>query len=137
MEPSHNNYQSPTELPNPEANPQHVSEQSLAARPEVQGSQQSTPGVGGQQPLQVPVSVPSINPPAISSIVDSTQPAAQSTAALIADDADLIEKEWVARAKAIVLQTKDDPYQQNTEMNKVKADYLKKRYNKDLKVSEN
>jgi hypothetical protein len=55
---------------------------------------------------------------------------------LIADDADLIEKEWVTKAKTIVMQTKDDPFTQNKEMTKVKADYVKKRYNKDLKMSE-
>ncbi|HUC88344.1 MAG TPA: hypothetical protein VMR95_04335 [Candidatus Binatia bacterium] len=51
------------------------------------------------------------------------------------DDADLIEKEWIIKAKAIVERTKDDPHQQNYEMSHFKADYLKKRYNKDIKVS--
>lgn len=55
----------------------------------------------------------------------------------IADDADLIEQEWVDKAKEIVARTKDDPYQQNKEISRVKADYLKKRYNKDLKISTN
>ena len=55
---------------------------------------------------------------------------------MIADDSDLIEKEWVIRAKSIVSQTKDDPNLQNKEVNKIKAEYMKKRYNKDLKVSE-
>lgn len=55
---------------------------------------------------------------------------------LMADDTDLIEKEWVLRAKTIVNRTKDDPHSQNKEINKVKADYIKKRYNKDIKVSE-
>jgi len=54
----------------------------------------------------------------------------------IADDADLIEKEWVDRAKRIVEHTKHDPYTQNKHMNVMKADYLKKRYNKDIKLSE-
>lgn len=54
----------------------------------------------------------------------------------IADDSDLIEKEWVVKAKQIVERTKDDPHQQNKEMNLMKADYLKKRYNKDIKLSE-
>lgn len=56
---------------------------------------------------------------------------------LIADDADLIEKEWVLRAKAIVAQTAHDPNLQTKEMGKVKAEYLKTRYNKVLKVDEN
>lgn len=53
-----------------------------------------------------------------------------------ADDGDLIEKEWVLKAKAIVEQTRNDPYLQNKQMNQVKADYLKKRYNKDIKVND-
>jgi hypothetical protein len=67
----------------------------------------------------------------------AAQPATVSDdASLMADDADLIEKEWVVRAKAIVEQTKENPFEQNKAMHKVKAEYIKKRYNKDLKVSE-
>lgn len=54
----------------------------------------------------------------------------------IADDTDLIEKEWVDKAKEIVEQTAHDPYLQNQEINKVKVEYLKKRYNKDIKLSD-
>lgn len=52
--------------------------------------------------------------------------------ALTAADVDRIEKEWVDRAKAVVGRTRDDPYAQNSEMSKVKADYIKKRFNKTL-----
>lgn len=55
---------------------------------------------------------------------------------LIADDSDLIEKEWVAKAKHIVERTRDDPYLQTKEINKMKADYLKKRYAKDIVLPE-
>jgi len=54
----------------------------------------------------------------------------------VASDADLIEKEWVLKAKSIVSRTKDDPRKQSNEINQFKADYIKKRYNKDIKVSE-
>lgn len=70
------------------------------------------------------------------------QPSAQSTTSAtsslpvdnpaIADDNDLIEKEWVVRAKQIVSSTHNDPYQQNRSIMRLRADYLKKRYNKDL-----
>lgn len=50
---------------------------------------------------------------------------------------DLIEKEWVVRAKAIVQQTRSDPHLQTEQLSKFKAEYMKKRYNKDLKVDEN
>ena len=52
----------------------------------------------------------------------------------IADDLDLIEKEWVIKAKAIVAATVGDPHRQTIEINKMKADYMRKRYNRDIKV---
>mgnify|MGYP007068867546 CR=1 FL=1 len=54
----------------------------------------------------------------------------------IADDADLIEKEWVDKAKEIVARTRHDPYMQNKEVELMKADYMRKRYNKEVKITE-
>lgn len=54
----------------------------------------------------------------------------------IADDVDVIEKEWVDKAKKIVLATKENPYQQEREVSKLQADYLMKRYNKQIKLAE-
>lgn len=54
----------------------------------------------------------------------------------VADDVDLIEKEWVQKAKKIIEKTANNPAEQSDEINKYKADYLKIRYSKDLKVSE-
>lgn len=53
---------------------------------------------------------------------------------LVAADNDLIEKEWVDRAKHIVNSTKDDPYRQEQEVSRMQADYLKKRFGKEIKV---
>jgi hypothetical protein len=47
-----------------------------------------------------------------------------------ADDGDVIEKEWVLKAKQIVDQTKQDPHKQTKELHKFRAEYMKKRYNK-------
>jgi hypothetical protein len=65
----------------------------------------------------------------------TTQVQPQDTNPLSASDEDLIEKEWVDKAKKIVNQTKDDPYAQEKEVSKLQADYLKKRYGKELKLS--
>lgn len=54
----------------------------------------------------------------------------------IADDTDLIEREWVDKAKEIVARTRQDPYLQNKEVERMKADYMKKRYDKDIKIAE-
>jgi hypothetical protein len=53
-----------------------------------------------------------------------------------ADDGDLIEKEWVNKAKEIVARTIDDPYKQSKELTVFKADYMQKRYGKSIKLSE-
>jgi hypothetical protein len=63
------------------------------------------------------------------------QTSSKFTAGLTAQDADLIEKQWVERAKSLVSQTQDDPYKQN-EMSKIKADYIKKRFNKTIPVED-
>jgi len=73
---------------------------------------------------------------------NQTPPAPAPTSALgnnnplVADDNDLIEKEWVTKAKEIVEKTKHDPHLETKEINLFRADYLKKRYNKELKVAE-
>jgi len=65
--------------------------------------------------------------------------AAQQTVAddnpLLASDDEVIEQEWVQKAKSIVAQTKGDPYTQEKEVGKLQADYLKKRYGKDIKIT--
>ena len=54
----------------------------------------------------------------------------------VADDNDLIEKEWVEKAKKIIEENRVDPHNQSKEMNLFKADYMKKRYNKVIEVNE-
>lgn len=61
----------------------------------------------------VPVSVPTLGP-------------------VTANDDDVIEKEWVDKAKQILSETKDDPHQRSNRVNELQKDYLKKRYGKEL-----
>lgn len=49
----------------------------------------------------------------------------------IADDVDLIEKEWIESAKRIVSQTSGDPHARSEGLGSVKKDYKKKRFNID------
>lgn len=68
------------------------------------------------------------------------QPAddSQSTTLVPSDDTkgDDLDKEWVNKAKAVVEQTKNDPYSQSHAIEQVKADYLRVRYNKHIKVNQ-
>ena len=68
-------------------------------------------------------------------ITTSTQATDDSTPA-VADDVDVIEKEWVNKARSIVDATKDDPHKQEKAVSKLQADYLLKRYGKQVKISE-
>jgi ABC-type uncharacterized transport system auxiliary subunit len=54
----------------------------------------------------------------------------------VADDSDLIEKEWVDKAKLIVQANINNPYEQSRELTSLKAEYMKKRYNKDIRLGE-
>lgn len=54
----------------------------------------------------------------------------------VAGDIDLIEKEWVRKAKDIVMRTQGDPYAQNKQINRMKVEYIKKRYDKDIRTSD-
>lgn len=108
------------------------------ARPEVQHEQreklverageQVRQVTQAQQPVapvvQLPVPVPTTDDGQATSTDDNTPAAA-------ADD-DLIEKEWVDKAKKVVLETKDDPYERERAVGKLQVDYLRKRYGKEL-----
>lgn len=74
-------------------------------------------------PMPVPVPVQTVQTD------DTTNPT-------IASDDDLIEKEWVDKAKKIIAETRDDPYRREQEVSKLQADYLRKRYGKELGVTD-
>lgn len=94
-----------------------------------QGGDRS-PMISAQPILPPPVQVSA--PPSPSSDDDSKT---TSDVPMIAADDDLIEKEWVDKAKAIIAQTKEDPYLREKEVGKLQADYLRKRYGKELGAS--
>jgi hypothetical protein len=55
--------------------------------------------------------------------------------ATAADD-DLIEKEWVDKAKKIIADTADDPHRREEAISQLQRDYLRKRYGKELGVAD-
>ena len=73
-------------------------------------------------PTVVPIATPVIDP--VDPVVDDTPS--------VANDDDLIEKEWVDKAKKIINETKDDPHGREQAVSKLQAEYLKKRYGKEL-----
>lgn len=84
--------------------------------PALTPAQQQQPQVQQLPTLQTPISGP----------VEPIAPTSNNPIA--ANDEDLIEKEWVDRAKSIIADTKDDPYAREKQMADLKADYIEKRY---------
>lgn len=88
------------------------------------------------------VSTTTLPPPVVAPlpapvVEDHAQTApASSDMPSVASDEDLIEKEWVDKAKKIIAQTKDDPYRREQEVSKLQADYLRKRYGRELGASQ-
>lgn len=86
-----------------------------------------------QQPVQAPPILQQVDPATQSQAVFDPA-SAQGSGPVIADDNDVIEKEWVNKAKEVVNNTRDNPHEQEKQVSRLQADYLKKRYNKDVKV---
>ena len=79
---------------------------------------------------------PVLTPTPVLAVPDDTGTQPSTDAPLVANDDDLIEKEWVDKAKKIIAETKDDPHRREQEVGKLQADYLKKRYGKELGATE-
>ena len=63
---------------------------------------------------------------------DSQTVPSDGNATLIANDDDIIEKEWVDKAKKIIAETKDDPYRREVEISKLQIEYIRKRYGREI-----
>jgi hypothetical protein len=77
-------------------------------------------------PVQQPAATTPVDEP-------SAQPVGDGPA--VAGDEDVIEKEWVDKAKQIIETTKNDPHERTERVNQLQKDYLKKRYGKELGAS--
>ncbi len=102
-----------------------------AARPETSGNKPLQPAL----PV-IPDDIPMADQPVIAAPPqDVTIPPADA-AHNVADNPDHIEREWIDKVKNVVASTRDDPHLQKDQMSKVKAEYIRKRFNKQIKTDE-
>lgn len=87
-------------------------------------------GQGVPQSLAPPPSAP------VQTATIQVPQAAAATAASQDDDNAQLDEVWINKAREVVAKTQYDPYLQSNELSKLKAGYLKSRYNKDIKISE-
>ena len=81
-----------------------------------------------------PLSVPPVVQPGTTG-ASTAQPVSGDTATQ-SKESDRIEKIWVKKAKDIIGQTRDDPHAQKKQIDSVRAEYLKIKFNTVLKVEE-
>ena len=81
---------------------------------------------------QVVVPIPAALPMQPSDDAAATSGSATDDLPTVANDDELIEKEWVNKAKKVIAETKDDPYRREQEVTKLQIDYLAKRYGREL-----
>ena len=94
----------------------------------------------GDGPKGDPVAQPVFTPPPLP-VIDPVQVSAPQQAATVVQDApasagddDLIEREWVEKAKRVVAETRNDPHAQEDAISRLQADYLQKRYGRTVKL---
>lgn len=104
-----------------------------AGAEQVEQRSESAPAAVTAPPV-LPVPYPTTVPQP--TIADDTATPVVDDTPVVANDDDLIEKEWVDKAKQIIVQTKDDPYRREQEVSKLQTEYLRKRYGKELGSSQ-
>ncbi|HMS93342.1 MAG TPA: hypothetical protein PKD28_03025 [Candidatus Saccharibacteria bacterium] len=139
MEPSLNaprmNYEQSPSLPAP------MPEVVPGSVPEVYPDREPTrieqePQPAPQQPAPDPAVVPVLPQPVVQTDDTTVSPTVITDVPDTAADDDLIEKEWVNKAKHIIAQTVDDPRAREEAVGQLQREYLRKRYGKELGVSE-
>lgn len=88
---------------------------------------ENRPEVGSTQAEAAQIAMPMLPTPVITQD-DAATGIVTDDAQLVASDDDLIEKEWVEKAKKILGETKDDPYRREREVSKLQIEYIRKRY---------
>lgn len=121
-------------LPTPETSPEipmPTPERGESSGGGERGAEQSNSAQAAYGAQAIPVTLPT---PVVSDDDAATQAATDDMPAVAADE-DLIEKEWVDKAKRIIADTHDDPAARERQVGRLQADYLKKRYGKELGAS--
>lgn len=93
--------------------------------------QQLQQNVSAAQAAVQAVAPPITIPTAIPQVADNASATSDDTP-IVANDDDLIEKEWVDKAKQIIAATKDDPYRREREVSKLQIEYIRRRYGREI-----
>lgn len=107
------------------------------AQPPMQSVQADVPPVISMPPA--PIQPPTQSP--VNSVTHSLDdplkkddPVVEISSDTPSENEEQIDQEWVTRARETIEKTHADPYQESVQLSQIKAEYLKARYNKSVKV---
>ena len=103
----------------------------LSSTPEKAG-EMARPEVGAVQAEAAHVAMPALPTPVVAAPAPVAQSSDDSLLPDVASDDDLIEKEWVDKAKKILAETRDDPYRREREVSKLQIEYIRRRYGREI-----
>lgn len=132
--PSHSPENGPAHFRGGETFPAVDLPEQTPAAPEKQETREQHVGGPTGDPVVATKPAAPLLPPLPPMQTTTPEPMSDESTPPTAADEDLIEKEWVERAKKVVAATKHDPYLQGKEVSKLQADYLKKRYGKTVNI---
>lgn len=128
------------ELPEPQQNNAEVSNSAETAANTYKAPVKGEVGPANNEPTKaandaVAAAMSSVAAvPVAATPLPTPDPAASQATTTIADDSDVIEKEWVDKAKKIVAETKGDPHKKSQELTGLKREYIETRFGKVIKV---
>ncbi|MGB4956949.1 MAG: hypothetical protein WBO49_00690 [Candidatus Saccharimonas sp.] len=102
------------------------------ANGEKEQSREQQSEIGGARAEAVQVAMPTLPAPVLPAQPITQVPTSDDDTPVSAGDDDLIEKEWVDKAKKILAQTRDDPFTREREISKLQIEYIRRRYGREI-----
>jgi Txe/YoeB family toxin of Txe-Axe toxin-antitoxin module len=87
--------------------------------------------IGAAQAEVAQAAMPALPTPVLTASQQGPVVASDDTP-IVANDDDLIEKEWVDKAKKILAETREDPYKREQEISKLQIEYIRRRYGRQI-----
>lgn len=116
--------------PFPEAGEGEEAQEAAPAAPEKDTSAVKAP------PIALPQDMPDAPAPTLPSDDMADDDSAQTLPSLPTSEGHVDLRPWVDKTKEVIASTKDDPFTQKREISKVKAEFIKNRFNKVIKAED-
>ena len=118
--------------PAPSGEYQHIPQPEQLLNSNGERYQNNRPEVGAVQAEAAQVVMPALPAPVLQAPQPMQANASDDDMPIVANDDDLIEKEWVDKAKKILGETRDDPYKREQEISKLQIEYIRRRYGREI-----